>query len=200
MSDVATMHLTAAVRRDYDLLRRLVTLSGLDWIVVRTNPNCEDRARKSLSAAGLVAYLPLQSKVGHRKRGVKKQFDVSHPLIPRYVFVGLDRGLGHHAEMVRTCDGVENILTFAQDRMPHIVPATQMRALVETAFQAQTDQKYVVPQCFDIGGPIKLMNETLQLIKGEVTAYDQAKGQVSAEVRLFGRPVKAKVSVDKLRA
>ena len=198
MSALAKIPVTEAMKCDYELMRSLVAVSALDWIVVLTNPNCEERALKSLKAAGLIAYQPLEP-IGRTRKGQRKSvIDASRPFFRRYVFVGLDRLAGDGAETVRGCDGVEKILTFHFDQRPHIVPAKEMQIIMEAAWRAQTDREYVVPQHFSIGEMIRLATTAFAGINVPVSAYDALKGTLKVEVDVMGRPVSVTVPVDKV--
>lgn len=196
MSDVTKIPVTQALRNDYDLLHRLVAVTAIDWIVVLTNPNCEARAMNSLRSKGFIAYQPLEPIARNRSRQKRTSIDASRPFFPRYVFVGLDRTAGQSSNVVRACDGVEKILTFRADQFPHIVPARHMQTIMEAAWQAQTDKKYVVSQMFEVGEGIRFTTFAFSGFTGFVTAYDEAKELVSAEVSIFGRATPVTVPVD----
>ncbi len=198
MTALAKIPVTEAMKCDYELMRALVAVKGLDWIVVRTNPNCDERAMASIKAEGLIAYRPMEPLGRLQKRQARSMVDASRPFFPRYVFVGLDRSAGKGAEMVRCCDGVEKILSFHLDMRPHIVPARQMQAIMEGAWKAQTDREYVVPQYFEIGESIKITTCAFAGFPAIVSTYDELKDRVKAEVMIFGRPTSVTVPVDKV--
>jgi transcription antitermination factor NusG len=199
MTHMATIPVTTALKSDYALMRALVTVKALEWIVIMTNPSCEERALASLAAAGLIVYRPMEPVT--RKRGRNpKTVDASRPFFPRYVFVALDRSAGQFAEMVRVCDGVENILSFHFDRRPHIVPAREMQAIMEAAWEAQTDKNYQMPQTFSIGQKIRMSTQHFTGLEAVVSAYDEARGRVTAEAEMMGQRVRLVVPVDKCRA
>ncbi|MBO6759289.1 MAG: hypothetical protein JJ902_23400 [Roseibium sp.] len=201
MSDknFARTPVTAALRADYDLLYTLVGVASLDWIVIRSNPNCEKRAQASVASNGVVAWCPMRSSVGRRGR-TKKEFDTSRPIYTGYVFAALDRSAHQGVDKVVGCDGVERVLSFSEDRRPHVVPAKKMRAIIEQAWEAQTRQNWKPPQQLDVGAPFTLlMNGFVDVTAGEVTAYDAAKGKVTGELHMFGRKVPVRTSVDKIK-
>jgi len=198
MSELTKIPVTSALKGDYELMRALVAVKALDWIVIRSNPNCEARALASIKAAGLIAYQPMEPLARTRKGQRKTMIDASRPFFPRYVFVGLDRSAGNGAEMVRECDGVEKILSFHLDHRPHIVPARQMQRIVEAAWKAQTDRKYVVPQCFEIGERISITTRAFAGFPAVVTAYDEARQKLETEVMMFGRATPVTLGVDKV--
>ncbi|MEP3049433.1 MAG: transcription termination/antitermination NusG family protein [Roseibium sp.] len=198
MTHQATIPVTAALKSDYQLMRALVSVHALDWIVVHTNPACEERAMASMTATGLITYRPMEPILKKRAR-TKTTLDASRAFFPRYVFVALDRSAAQNAEMVRCCDGVENILTFHPDKRPHIVPAGQMRVIMEAAWTAQTAREYKMPQSFSIGERIRMPTGTFEKLEGVVTAYHAARGMVTADAELMGQTVRVHAPVDKCR-
>lgn len=198
MKNLATIPVTSALKSDYDLMRALVSVHSLEWIVIHTNPACEERAMSSLRAVGLIVYRPMEPVTRKRVR-TGRMLDASRAFFPRYVFVALDRSAGQFAEMVRECDGVENILTFHPDRRPHIVPVRQMQALMEAAWIAQTDKEYQMPQTFSIGESIKIPTRHFAGLRAVVSAYHEARGMVTAEAEMMGQSVRVLVPVDKCR-
>ncbi|MEP2841508.1 MULTISPECIES: transcription termination/antitermination NusG family protein [Pseudomonadota] len=198
MTHIATIPVTAALKSDYQLMRALVAVHSLDWIVVYTNPACEERAMASMNAAGLIVYRPMEPVIRKHAR-TKKRLDVSRGFFPRYVFVALDRSATQNAEMVRDCDGVESILTFHLDRRPHIVPVRQMQVIMEAAWTAQTAREYKVPQSFDLGESIRMTTGSFENLEGVVTAYHEAKGMVTADTEMMGRTVSVLAPVDNCR-
>ncbi|CTQ53558.1 transcriptional activator RfaH [Roseibium album] len=197
MSELQRIPVTEALKANYTLLRGLVGAAGLDWIVVRTNPNCEQRALESLTAAGLLAWLPMVPMVRKNSR-TKNEFDRSRPMCTRYLFVGLDRSARQSTGDVVVCDGVEAVLSFDPERRPHIVPARQMQILVEECWQALTRRKYVQVQSFDIGMTFRLLADEFKGCPGEVTGYDKARGIIEGKVQMFGREHAVRVAVDKV--
>lgn len=78
------------------------------WYIVRTNPQCENRAVRSLTEAGFDAYTPILRKpiIHHR---TKKRIVREFPLMRGYIFLGMG-GPQRHWGFVRKCDGVKSIL------------------------------------------------------------------------------------------
>lgn len=199
MSELQRIPVTEALKANYTLLRALVAASGLDWIVVRTNPNCEQRALDSLTAAGVLAWLPMVPAIRRNNR-TKNEFDRSRPLCTRYLFAGLDRQKAQSTGDVVVCDGVEKVLSFDAERRPHVVPASQMQVIVEECWLALTEKKYQPVQSLEIGASIKLLTDAFKSLEITVSGYDRAKGMVEASARMFGREVALRVTVDKIKA
>ncbi len=198
MSNLHRIPVTKALKANYELLRRLVACGGLEWIVVRTNPNCEERALASLAAAGLVAWLPMLPKCFKRKRG-RGEHDRSKPMCTRYLFVGLDRVNGKSTADVIGCDGVEKVLSFHLDNSPHIVPKAQIQVIVEEEWRAITHSEYKPIQVFDIGAPVKLVNAAYEPMNFRVEEVDEAQSKVSGKVTMFNRELAVAIGLDKLK-
>lgn len=198
MSDLQRIPVTEALMANYALLRRLVTVSGIEWVVVRTNPTCERRALDSLTAAGLIAWLPMVPAV--RKHGrTRNEFDRSRPMCTRYLFVGLDRGHAQSTGDVVVCDGVEKVLSFDEDRRPHIVPGRQMEQIVEECWKALTQRNLERVQSFDIGGSFRILTDAFAGMEGTVTGYDAARGIVEGLLPMFDREMAVRLAVDKVK-
>jgi len=198
MSKLHRIPVTDALKVNYDLLRSLVGVQGIDWIVVRTNPNCEIRAAESLSAAGLIAWLPMLPVLRKNNR-TRNEFDKSRPLCTRYLFVALDRYKAQSTGEVVVCDGVEKVLSFDAENRPHVVPKAQMRVIVDQCWAAITEGNLKKVKHFDIGAPFGLLADEFDGVTGRVTGYDVAKGIVEGLVPMFGREMAVKVAVDKVK-
>ena len=89
---------------------------GLEWMVVRTNVKCEQRARAALMARGFEVYLPILARWKIRAR---RKHLASDPLFARYLFVMVDRS-SQSVYPILSTDGVESLLC-VNDR-PAVVP------------------------------------------------------------------------------
>ncbi|KZL06384.1 transcription termination/antitermination NusG family protein [Pseudovibrio sp. Ad26] len=186
-----------ALERNYQFMRSLIKGSSLEWVVVRTNPNCEDRAFEGINAVGLTAYLPMMAEC-RRSKTRKKQFAVSCLMFPRYLFVGLDVNAGHTCDLVRKCDGVEKILSATLEGAPHRVPMREMLRIVDTACEAEVGRKLVKGQLFSIGDKVMLVAGVGAQLIGEVRSFRQGGELVRVELEAFGRVMNATVPVDKV--
>ncbi|SDR10951.1 transcription termination/antitermination NusG family protein [Pseudovibrio sp. Tun.PSC04-5.I4] len=186
-----------ALEQDYMLLRALMTKSSLEWIVVQTNPNCEDRAHASITATGAIAYLPKIPAIRKVKRS-GKVIDVSGPMFPRYLFVGLDCNERGSCDQVRSCDGVEKILACSQEQAPHRVPLAEMLRILETACEAQVGKKPTTGQLFSVGSDILLVAGVGATLKGVVSKLRAGGQTLKVELKAFGRTTTAIVPADKV--
>ncbi len=186
-----------ALERNYQFMRSLIKCSTLEWVVIRTNPNSEDRAFEGINAAGLTAYLPMITELRTSKTR-KERFAVSCLMFPRYLFVGLDANAGQCCDMIRKCDGVEKILSTTLEGAPHRVPMREMLRVIDTACEAEVGQKLVKGQLFSIGDKVMLVAGVGAQLKGEVRSLGRGGELARVDVLAFGRTTKAKVPVDKL--
>ncbi|WP_057465638.1 transcription termination/antitermination NusG family protein [Pseudovibrio sp. POLY-S9] len=186
-----------ALELDYNLLRALIKQAPLEWVVVQTNPNCEDRAKASVAATGAVAYLPMLPKRKKVKRSAQ-MLDVSAPMFPRYLFVGLDVIGGQSCDQVRICVGVEKILAATKDAASHRVPIAEMLRMLDASCEAQIGRKNLHGQLFSIGCGVVLTAGSGALLKGVVREVSDGGQSLRVDVEAFGRTTKATVTVDKV--
>ncbi|KZK82159.1 Transcription antitermination protein RfaH [Pseudovibrio sp. Ad13] len=186
-----------ALERNYQFMRSLIKGSSLEWVVVRTNPNCEDRAFEGINAAGLTAYLPMMTEV-RTVKVMKKRFVRSCLMFPRYLFVGLNANAGQSCDLVRKCDGVEKILSTTLEGAPHRVPMREMLRIVDTACEAEVGRKLIKGQIFSIGDKVMLVAGVGAQLVGEIRSLRQGGELARVELEAFGRTTKATVPVDKL--
>ncbi len=186
-----------ALERNYQFMRLLIRSSSLEWIVIRTNPKCDDRAFESISATGAVVYQPMMSEY-RRTRTRKEQFAVSCSMFPRYLFVGLDANAWVPCDLIRKCDGVEKILSATLESAPHRVPLREMLRIVDAACDAEVGHKQVKGQLFNIGDKVMLVAGIGAQLSGVVHGLRQGGEAVRVELEAFGRTTKATVPVDKV--
>lgn len=66
-----------------------------DWFAVTTRPQREIVAATILEKQGFAVFVPTETRwrwVTHKNRIRKRKFEVEYPLIPRYVFIGMNAG------------------------------------------------------------------------------------------------------------
>ncbi|WP_057464823.1 transcription termination/antitermination NusG family protein [Pseudovibrio sp. POLY-S9] len=107
-----------ALERNYQFMRSLIKGSSLEWVVVRTNPDCEDRAFEGINATGVAVFQPMMTEY-RKHRQTKNTVVASCSMFPRYMFVGLNANAGQNCDLVRKCDGVEKILSTTLEGAPH---------------------------------------------------------------------------------
>ncbi|KQT52258.1 MULTISPECIES: transcription termination/antitermination protein NusG [unclassified Aureimonas] len=169
---------------------------ALDWFVVRTNPNCEDRAVASIREAGFEAYKPERRKEYQHNRS-KRWIERTFPLFVGYVFLGLPAGRPHQFGRIRLCDGVKMILgSNPRDprSRPIAVPSRLIAELLEMQAAGQFDDMrapIAAPHDFVEGEVVTLV--TGALAKLQLTVADPAGreqiivlGEMFASVRELG--------------
>ncbi|KZL04554.1 Transcription antitermination protein RfaH [Pseudovibrio axinellae] len=185
------------LERNYQFIRSLIKGSSLEWVVVQTNPNCEDRAFESIRAVGVIAYLPMMTEV-RTVKVTKKRFVKSCLMFPRYLLVGLDANAGQTCDLVRKCDGVEKILSATMEGAPHRVPVRELLRIVDTACEAEVGRKLIKGQLFNVGHEVMLVAGVGVQLKGVVREIQQGGERVRVEVEAFGRTANAFVPIDKV--
>ena len=76
-------------------------MSKVDWFVVRTQPQAEQRVQRGLRENGLEAYLPTETRWRRTRYRTARVFA---PMFPSYLFVGLSTGRPEFY-IVRALDG-----------------------------------------------------------------------------------------------
>ncbi len=158
--------------------------NALRWYVLRTNPQCEDRAKASLEAAGFVSYLPKMRKETRHVR-TKQWLVKEYPLFTGYIFVGLKEGEEHWG-YVRSCDGVERPL--GVNGKPLCVPSHEVEGFIEAQGNGEFDQMHrsSLKRPFRVEDPVQIKTGPFAGYSGNVTSIG-GKRQIEIMVRIFGR-------------
>ena len=159
-------------------------MTDLRWYVLRTNPQCEDRAKVSLEAAGFISYLPKMKKETRHVR-TKEWLVKEYPLFTRYIFVGMEEGREHWG-YVRGCDGVECAL--GVNGKPLRVPTNEVQAFIEAQGNGEFDQlrRSSVKRPFRVEEPVEIQAGPFAGFSGNVVSIG-GKRQVEIMVKIFGR-------------
>lgn len=186
-----------ALLQEYALLRSLIACTPVDWLVVLANPRCEERALLGLLAKGFVTYRPMVPDLRIAKNS-KKAIDASKAMFARYIFVGIDRNNRLSTDEIRSCHGVEKILTFREDQAPHRVPAEQILNIAAHAQEAQLGKISVVGHGFEIGDGVIIISGKANFMKGKIEDLNKEKGMARVNLKMFGSQRVVNVPVDKL--
>lgn len=164
------------------------------WYIARTNIKCEERASRSLRAAGYYVYTPMMCKTITHHRS-KKRIDRKFKLFNRYIFMSVNT---HCLPKVSAhdCDGVEEILGERLDGRPWPVPRMTVikimlaqlggdfDSIIKPTFTAKD-----VAERFPVGSSIKVKRGATEHpfggFYGQVTKA-KGKGVVQAALSLFG--------------
>lgn len=170
------------------------------WFVVTTTIKGEEKAAKSLRAAGYRVYMPKMKKtiIHHRtKEPLNRYFKLFH----RYLFVSMhpeDMAFGK----VLDCDCVETVLGIDIDGKPCQI----RREIVKRFMLAQRagdfndiaphSKKQSAKKRFPIGSRLKVKNShPFGGFYGNVTKI-KGRGVVQAGLELFGRLVPVELDLD----
>lgn len=169
-----------------------------EWFIVRTNPQCENKAVRSLMESGFEAYAPVIRKevVHHRS---KKKLVREFPLLRGYVFLGM-AGPIRHWGFVRKCDGVKSVLGI--DGRPLAIATNDVEAFRSRELAGEWDataKKKVRAHCFVNGQKLRVKDGPFTSFIAEVV---DARGQkaVRAIIDLFGRATEMEIPSDYLEA
>lgn len=105
----------------------MLNMNDLSWLLVATKPRSEFVARLHLERQGFEVCLP-QITIRKRKQGKWQQ--VTEPMFPGYVFVGVVLGK-HDIAPIRSTVGCVQVVRFGGQVVP--VPASVMRKLLNYA-------------------------------------------------------------------
>jgi transcription antitermination factor NusG len=172
-------------------------LNALDWYLIWANPKCEARALAGLRALGVAGYRPMLREVRVHYRS-KKRVEVERPMFVRYIFAGIDTARGQTLAAVRECDGVEGLVSFAEDGAPLKVPADDLRRVINYEREAATGRRHA-PVSFAIGDRIRIVAGPFSGIETVVSAYEARKGRLMADVEVLGGVRQVRVGVDSVR-
>lgn len=165
------------------------------WYVVRTNIKCEDKAARSLRAAGYRAYVPKMRKtiIHHR---TKAQIDRHFHLFNRYIFMAVIEGASV-SKSARECDGVEEVLRvqhngeLAWGEVSREQIAMVMRAQRRGEFNdiSPKSKKAASIKRFAMGSSIKVREgHALSGFYGTVKGI-KGRGVIKAMLQIFGGAV-----------
>ena len=79
----------------------------LDWWIVQTKPQSENRALRELNNQGFIAYCPKYSKESLRTHQMKIK---TSPLFPMYIFIQANQDAKKNIHVIRSTYGVNMLL------------------------------------------------------------------------------------------
>lgn len=184
---------------------------GGNWYVIKTNPQGEKKADGELRRAGLRVYLPKRSYEVRNRRRHDEATIRWKPLLIGYLFVRfpdhlLDRWGNPPFGIVRLCQGVKGFVTVANSAgewSPMSIPDEA----VADFMRRQRRREFGRPSVWDAkkrlaemrntfragsivrvtDGPFASFLATLEKLNSDFT--------VEAEVEIFGRPTKCRLSI-----
>lgn len=163
--------------------------AGGAWYIIRTNPNCEDRACWALAGAGILYFWPQRRKaITHARKRVL----VDRPLFPRYMFVFLRSDQSFFA--LRRCYGVESVL--CENGEPYALRKAALSALddlMELEASGDLDDA-IYPKKGDVVtiNTGKLANFQATVLK----AHDEQR--IDVMIKMFGVDKLVTVPLDRL--
>jgi transcription antitermination factor NusG len=158
-----------------------LSYSGLAWLVVATAPRAEKEAAAEIAQAGFGVYLPLE-----KRRGKPGRPNVSTPLIPRYVFAGVDL-YKQDWGVLKHLDGVVDVM--ANNGIPSRVPTAGVEKLWKSEAYGGFDYTQASPSLFAIG-------ETVRIGEGIFTGFNARISKFVAKMRSTSAVKRARVLLE----
>lgn len=151
-----------------------------NWYVIRTNPQCEQRAKAALEDAGFTVFFPTFRKETRHSRTKAWQMK-EFPLFNRYMFIEMPK---ENADWfsVRKADGVECLLGVGGQPLPvakHVVEQT-LREVSAGAF----DETRSVGRKIKPGERVRIADGPLTGFYGMVTKAESRK-KVRVLIEMF---------------
>ena len=163
------------------------------WHVVRTNVNCEARARQGIEALRFEVYMPVEHKWIRHMRKCQR---VARPIFLRYLFVRFDAAREHWYP-IRFTHGVESVLT-SERHVPSRVPDAWIEDF-RRAEAAGVFDRTREGAAFNKGDRVKVEDGPFAGLVGDVLRAD-GKQRVELLLSFVHRSVPVTVSADALRA
>lgn len=141
------------------------------WYVIRTNPNCETRAKEDLESMGFEVFFPTFTKeVKHarKKNWIRKSF----PLFNRYMFISMPQ-FGGDWFHVRRANGVECVLGVNGEPFP--VPGHLIERYIREFDNGTFDELRTKAPKIVVGEQIKIADGPLTGYYGMVTKAENKK-------------------------
>lgn len=151
-----------------------------NWYVIRTNPQCEQRAKAALEDAGFTVFFPTFCKETKHSRTKAWQMR-EYPLFNRYMFIEMPK-LAADWFTVRRADGVECLLGVAGEPFPvakHIVEQTRREVAAGVFDQTRSEGNKIKP-----GERVRIADGPLTGFYGMVTDADGRK-KVKVLIEMF---------------
>ncbi|MFT6461015.1 MAG: transcription antitermination factor NusG [Maricaulis maris] len=169
----------------------LDTLGDLDWYLIRVPSGKEFVAERILDDAGLIVFVPTETKFRKVNRMAKTKTEMRFALIPGYCLIGIYRG------DAKTVDAQwANLFRFrlvreviGHDGRPMVLPYRQVRALLvrhsRGEFNAPDSQRWMrTYREFEAGDRVEILEGPFE---GHVAEVTEIRGQQARMVlRLFG--------------
>ena len=166
---------------------------GRAWHVVRTNVNCEARAKLGIEALGFPVYLPCETKL---LRHARRKIPVRRPLFVRYLFVAFDAEREPWGA-IKTTHGVEYLLYGDPD-----VPARVPDAVIERLRRAEAAGEFDMTRSgasFAPGAAVRVEEGPFAEMIGEVRRAD-SKHRVAVLLNFIHRTITVEVPASMLRS
>lgn len=186
---------------------------GEAWYAVTVAPRGERRTLLSLKDAGVLGYVPMETKwIEAVKLKLKQKRETQRPILPGYVFlrVPADSGLWYDLKRShrdgRNVHGIGGVIM--NDGQPCRISARLLRQLASEERDGWFDERrrraLEMERNPELSGPLLRAGERLKIVGGAFASYegeaeaDSTSDSVRALVEIFGRPTIMTVSLDQV--
>ncbi len=160
------------------------------WFAIRTNFKHEKQTAKNLKEVGVLAYLPLVTKVRRYTRKVKK-YEI--PLITNYVFVKIKKS--EYIKVLQT-QGVLGFIKVGKNLIS--IPENEINTLKKVMGEKKEIGVFPIDKRRAMGKKVEIISGYLSGIKGEVINFSNKK-MVIIELQNIGYTLSIEISSDNLK-
>lgn len=143
---------------------------GLSWLLVATKPRSEFVARQHLESQGFRVCMPLAA---FRKRKQGKWRQVTEPMFPGYVFVGVTLG-EHDIAPIRSTRGCRELVRFGGQLVP--LPESVMQS-----FASHDQAPKVVNPVLEKGQKVRIERG---VFAGLEAVFERPRGEARVQLLL----------------
>lgn len=164
----------------------------MNWYCLRTAPQKENAVTQILTARGVTAFCPTETK--WRRHGRKKRQPVERPMLPRYILIRCEEPWAIvHAMRGR---GVCGLVCFGG--APARIPERAVEWLARRSGAALSTRSSAVHRAFAPGDQVDIIAGPFQGWRVELTTIKGEAGVVL--LRMFGSERRVPIRLDQLEA
>ncbi len=189
-------------RRHGDFIATPMT-SSRNWVIVKTNPQCELRAIEALLAVGIPAYAPVYRRRLFDPRSQRRILRTT-PFLVGYVFAMVDPS---HPDfgLLRDCDGVAGTLPMDREQPRITIPDREIEVLrrMEASHWLEQDKAFRARgRRWMKGRGVRVVSEPQVIatgaFEGFLASIVRLEGKSAARVvtKVFGKVEEAVVPLD----
>ena len=165
------------------------------WFVARVNPNCDERAERSLKAKGVRVFRPLERIIVFPQG---KRTERERNLFPRYLFAGLATNWRGEVDCVTPtrCDGVEGLVRTAGRPVEVGEHVVVMLQIAQNGGEFDRTGRSELPP---VGSEVRIKEGPLAGFIGLVAESEPDK-RIELLIEMFGRKQRVRFEAGQLEA